>query len=74
MQVDTLKKGKRKGKGKNQHQRGNRRPTRALQTSTIARIAANLDIERKTAGIPEEERMTIPLTEILAKAAVKKHR
>ena len=44
--------------------------TRALQTSTRARIVANLDIGRKTAGIPVEERMTIPLTEILAKARV----
>ena len=32
---------------------------------------ANLDIGRKTAGIPVEERMTIPPTEILAKARVK---
>ena len=47
------------------------RPTRALQTSTRARTVANLDIERKTAGIPVEERMTIPPTEILAKARVK---
>ena len=47
------------------------RPTRALQTSTRARIVANLDIGRKTAGIPVEERMTIPPTEILAKARVK---
>ena len=28
------------------------RPTRALQTSTRARIVANLDIGRKTAGNP----------------------
>ena len=34
--------------------------TRAPQTSTRARIVANLDIGRKTAGIPLEERMTIP--------------
>ena len=47
------------------------RPTRALQSSTRARIVANLDIGRKTAGIPVEERMTIPPTEILAKARVK---
>ena len=47
------------------------RPTRALQTSTRARIVANLEIERKTAGIRVEERMTIPPTEILAKARVK---
>ena len=36
------------------------RPTRALQTSTRARLVANLDIGRKTAGIPVEERLTIP--------------
>ena len=47
------------------------RPTRVLQTSTRARIVANLDIWRKTAGFPVEERMTIPPTEILAKARVK---
>ena len=47
------------------------RPTRALQTSTRARIVANLDIGRKTAGIPVEERTTMPPTEILAKARVK---
>ena len=46
------------------------RPTRALQTSTRARTAANLDIGRKTAGIPVEERTTIPPSEILAKARV----
>ena len=33
---------------------------------------ANLDIGRKTAGIPVEERMTIPPSEILAKARVNK--
>ena len=44
------------------------RPTRALQTSTRARTVANLDIGRKIAGIPVEERVTIPLPEILAKA------
>ena len=75
MQVDSLKKGKRKGKGKNQHQRGNLarppRPTRALQTSTRARIVANLDTGRKAAGILVEERMTIPPIEILAKARVR---
>ena len=48
MQVDSLKKGKRKGKGK--------QPTRALQTSTRARTVANLDTGRKTAGLPVEER------------------
>ena len=47
------------------------RPTRALQTSTRARTVANLDIERNTAQIPVEERMTIPPTETLAKARVK---
>ena len=47
------------------------RPTRALQTSTRARTAANLDIGRKTAGTPVEERTTIPPTEIRAKARVK---
>ena len=36
------------------------RQTRAPQTSTRARIVGNLDIGRKTAGIPLEERMTIP--------------
>ena len=36
------------------------RPTRALQTSTRARTVAELDIGRRTAGDPEEERMTIP--------------
>ena len=46
------------------------RPTRALHTSTRARTVANLDIGRKTAGILVEERMTIPPTEILAKARV----
>ena len=45
--------------------------TRAQQTSTRARIVANLVIGRKTAGIPVEERMTIPPTEIMAKARVK---
>ena len=35
------------------------RPTRALQTSTRARTGTNLDIGRKTAGIPVEERSTI---------------
>ena len=39
------------------------RPTRALHTSTRARTVANLDIVRKIAGIPVEERMTFPLTE-----------
>ena len=47
------------------------RPTRALQTSTRARTGTNLDIGRKTAGIPVEERSTIPPTVILAKARVK---
>ena len=46
------------------------RPTRALQTSTRARTVANLDIGRKTAGTPVEERTTIPPTEIRAKARV----
>ena len=46
------------------------RPTRTLQKSTRARTVANLDIGRKTAGIPVEERMTIPPTDILAKARV----
>ena len=32
---------------------------------------ANLDIGRKTAGIPVAERMTIPPSELLAKARVK---
>ena len=47
------------------------RPTRALQTSTRARTEANLDIGRKTVGIPVEERTTIPPTVILAEARVK---
>ena len=46
------------------------RPTRALQTSTRARTVVNLDTGRKTSGIPVEERMTVPHTEILAKARV----
>ena len=46
------------------------RPTRALQTSTLARTVANLDIGRKTSGILVEERMTFPHAEILAKARV----
>ena len=46
------------------------RPTRALQISTRARTVANLDIGRKIAGIPVEERRTIPLREIVAKASV----
>ena len=46
------------------------RPTRALQTSTRARTVANLNIGKKTAGIWVGERMTIPPTEILAKARV----
>ena len=46
------------------------RPTRALQTSTRPRTVANLDIGRKIAGFPVEERVTLPLTEILAKARV----
>ena len=44
MQVDSLKKGKRRGKGKTQHQREitrPARPTRALLTSTRARNVAN---------------------------------
>ena len=44
------------------------RPTRSLQTSTRARTVANLDVGRNTAGIPVEERTTIPTAEILAKA------
>ena len=47
------------------------RPAYALQTSTRARTVANRGIGRKTAGIPVEERTTIPPTEILAKARVK---
>ena len=46
------------------------RPTRAVQTSTRARTVANLDIGRNTAGIPVEKRVTIPPSEILAKARV----
>ena len=46
------------------------RLTEALQTSTRARTVANLDIGRKTAGILVEERVTIPPTQILAKARV----
>ena len=49
------------------------RPTRALHTSTRARTVANLNIGRKTAGILVEERMTIPPTEVLAKARVNTH-
>ena len=76
MQGDSFKKGKRKGKGKNKTNTREEiarpaRRTQALQTSTRARTVANLDIERKTAGIPVEERMTFPPTEILAKARIK---
>ena len=47
------------------------RPARPLQTSTRARIVATLDNGPKTAGILVEERVTIPPTEVLAKARVK---
>ena len=72
--MTLTKKGKREGKCKKNNTREEiarpARPTRALQTSTRARTVANLDMERKTAGIPVEERMIIPPTEILAKARV----
>ena len=72
MQVDSLKKGKRNGKGKIQDQRGNRSTsTSSTDINTCKNCGANLDIGRKTAGIPVEERMTIPSAEILAKARVK---
>ena len=64
MQVDFLKKGKGNGKGKHQHQKGNRtnttQATRATQTSTRARIVAELDIGRKTARDQVEEPTTYP--------------
>ena len=41
------------------------RRTRVLQTSTRARTVQTLDIGRKTAGIPVEERMTILPTKTL---------
>ena len=77
MQVDSLKKVREKAKVKTNTTKEiarparPARPTRALQTPTRARIVANLDIVRMIAGIPVEERMTIPPTEILAKARVK---
>ena len=63
MQVGSLKKSKGKGKGKHQNQKGiarPARPTRALQTSTCARTAGELDIGRRTAGDQVEEHTTIP--------------
>ena len=54
MQVDSLKKGYRKGKGKNQHQIGNR-------TTSTSPTDINTSVE---------ERMRIPPSEILAKARV----
>ena len=67
MQVDSLKKGKRRCKGTNQHQSGNR----TTSTTNTSPTDINTCIGRKTAGIQVEERMTIPPTEILAKARVK---
>ena len=74
MQVDSLKKGKRKGKGKNQHQRGNR------TTSTTNTSSADINT-CKNSGKPGHWAkdccnpgggacMTIPPTEVLAKARV----
>ena len=51
MQVDSVKKGKAKGKSKHQ--------SRALQTSTWSRTVAELDIGRKTLGDQVEERTAI---------------
>ena len=73
MQVDSFKKVRERAKVKtNTSEEIARpaRPTRAPQTSTRARTVANLDIGRKTAGIPVKERMTTPPSEILAKARV----
>ena len=72
MQVDSLKKGKRANVKTNTRKEIARpaRPTGALQTSTRSRTVANLDIGRKIAGIPVEERMTAPPTEIKANARV----
>ena len=70
MQVDSLKKRNWKGKDKHQPQRGTRTNNTSNTTSTRARTVANVDIGRKIAGILVEERMTIPLTEIMVKARV----
>ena len=74
MQVDSLKKGKRKGKGTNQRQRGNRTTSTTNTSSADINACKNCGKPghwRKIAGIPVEERMTIPPTEILAKTRVK---
>ena len=64
MQVDSLSRkarGPRKASTKTRKEFARpARRTRALQTSTRARTVAELDIGRRTAGDPEEERMTIP--------------
>ena len=64
------RKARRRAKANSKTRKEIARTTRAPQTSTRARTVANLDIGRKIAGILVEERVTIPLTEILAKARV----
>ena len=73
MQVDSLKKRKRKGKGKNLHQRGNRTTGKTNTSSTDINTCKNCGKSghwAKDCWNPGEERMTIPLTEILPKAMV----
>ena len=62
MQVDSLKKGKEKGKGKQQNPKGNRtsNTSKRYRHQARARTVAELDIGRRTAGDQVEERTTIP--------------